>query len=336
MIDERQEELAALYVLDALEGRERLRFETQLAGDPELQRRVIDLRESAAGLAHAAAVPAPPELRQRILDGVGQPAIAATSSRATPNAKLNTLRTLFPWGVAACFAVIAVWFGQRATTAEGDLARQRSAAQLADLALRTARSLFDSERIVTQQQARDLTVQLTRRQNDLTDTLRLTTELTDKLADEIAAGRDKDERLAELTRRLAKAEGELAALAQRLRTGDGLANLKIATLRSMLSNSPEALAVVVWNPATQEGVFTMDKLPALPADQSYELWVIEAKADAKPVSAGVIAAGANDGGQVRFRPSAPVATPAKFAVSRERKDGAAAHAQPADVILISR
>jgi hypothetical protein len=60
MIDERHEELAALYALDLLEGAELTAFESALAHDAELRRLVASLRETSAALALAApTVPAP-------------------------------------------------------------------------------------------------------------------------------------------------------------------------------------------------------------------------------------------------------------------------------------
>ena len=50
MIDERHEELAALYALDLLEGAEKTSFEAALAGSPELQMLVRELREASTAL----------------------------------------------------------------------------------------------------------------------------------------------------------------------------------------------------------------------------------------------------------------------------------------------
>lgn len=111
-----------------------------------------------------------------------------------------------------------------------------------------------------------------------------------------------------------------------------LANCKISALASLLKDSPEAMAVAVWNPVKQEGVLAVDKMPPLAANQTLELWVIENKDNAKPVSAGVLqfAGGAP---RVVFKSTAPVGAVKAFAVSRERNDGARAHAQPGEVIL---
>ncbi|HEY1108323.1 MAG TPA: hypothetical protein VGE76_06815, partial [Opitutaceae bacterium] len=70
MIDEHQEELAALYAFDLLEGEERARFEAALAQDPQLQALVHELRETSAQLAHAQATPPPAALKDRVLASI--------------------------------------------------------------------------------------------------------------------------------------------------------------------------------------------------------------------------------------------------------------------------
>lgn len=111
-----------------------------------------------------------------------------------------------------------------------------------------------------------------------------------------------------------------------------LANLKIAALASLAKNTPEALAVAVWNPNRQEGVLALEKMPALQADQRLELWVVEDKADAKPVSAGVFDL-RGEAGRLPFKASMTVGTVKAFAISREKEDGVRFHAQPAEVLL---
>jgi anti-sigma-K factor RskA len=129
--------------------------------------------------------------------------------------------------------------------------------------------------------------------------------------DQIASARReltaRDQRVSDLTRQLA-AQGTLA-------------DYKIATLASLLGNSPQALAVAVWNPANQEGVLTVQKLPALAADQDYQLWVVDPQYPI-PVDGGVFRVDPATGeARLNFRPNLPVKTVAKFAVSLERKGG---------------
>ncbi|MEY3775793.1 MAG: hypothetical protein RLZZ129_2573 [Verrucomicrobiota bacterium] len=112
-----------------------------------------------------------------------------------------------------------------------------------------------------------------------------------------------------------------AALARQMEDQSDLDQLKIATLVSMLDDSPQAVAVAVWNPALQEGMLTVEKLPALAADRDYQLWVIDPQYPI-PVDGGVFTVDAGTGeARYRFKANKPVATVAKFAVSLERKGG---------------
>jgi anti-sigma-K factor RskA len=128
---------------------------------------------------------------------------------------------------------------------------------------------------------------------------------------------------------------QLADLQQQLKTNDDLSRLKIDKLVSLAGNSPEAHAIAVWDPARQEGVFTIEKLPAAATDQDYELWVIDAQKP-QPVSAGVFAIGADGVARVQFKTEQPIATAAKFAVSLEKKGGAPRNSGPqGKVVMIS-
>ena len=129
---------------------------------------------------------------------------------------------------------------------------------------------------------------------------------------------------------------QLAALDRQLKAEGDLANLKIATLTALAGNTPQALAVAVWNPTKQEGVFTVDKLPVAASDKDYELWVIDPKKP-HPVSGGVFTVGADGTSRVQFRTEEAVAAIAKFAVSLEKKGGAAPHGGPqGQVIMLSQ
>ena len=117
------------------------------------------------------------------------------------------------------------------------------------------------------------------------------------------------------------ATGQLAALERQLKTQGDLANLKIATLASLLGNSPQALAVAVWDPTREVGVLSVAKLPALAADQDYQLWLVDPQYPI-PVDGGVFTVDPATGdARVTFKANKPVKSVAKFAVSRERKGG---------------
>ncbi len=106
--------------------------------------------------------------------------------------------------------------------------------------------------------------------------------------------------------------------------------LKIARLVRLASDKSAAVAIAVWNPVKQEGLLQTEDLPALGADEDYQLWVIDPQNTKRPVSAGVFAAGAKS---LRFRPDEPVSAAAVFAVSRERKGGSTTAKGPQGAVI---
>jgi anti-sigma-K factor RskA len=106
-----------------------------------------------------------------------------------------------------------------------------------------------------------------------------------------------------------------------LRRQADVAELKVASLASLLGQSPEAQAIAVWNPLTQEGVLTVVNLPGLETGKDYQLWLIDPQYDI-PVDGGVFRVDPATGeARVTFRPGRPVAAVDKFAVSLERAGG---------------
>jgi anti-sigma-K factor RskA len=292
MIDERTEELAALHALDLLEGDEKAAFEARLAADSGLQAMVRDLRDPAAALAFAApAVAPPPELRARLLEKIGR---SAPREAGGDSAKLIPFRLplLIPWAAAAVFAFAAAWLGQSLLASREEAENLRTESRLAQLALRDAENRQAAERIILGQQ-------LTNASQQLADVNR---QLADARSQAAAASRD------------------VADLTKELQTQADLAQFKITTLASMLGNSSQALAVAVWNPARQEGVLTVQKLPQLARDQDYQLWVVDPKYQ-NPVNGGVFTVDADGVARFQFKPDQPITAVAAFAVTRERKGG---------------
>jgi len=289
MIDERTEELAALHALDLLEGEERAAFADRLIRDPDLQVLVRELRESANALACTAPLGAPdPDLKARLLQRIEKSHPAGNGARLLP----FRVPTWIPWAAAAGLAVLAAWLGQTllATRSEADALQVES--RLAELARREAENRLSAERIVLGQQVSDSSRQLAEARRQLADT-----------ANEILA-----------------ANQHAAEVSQQLKLQADLAQFKIATLSSMLGNSPQALAVAVWNPARQEGLLTVEKLPVLAKDQDYQLWVVDPKYK-DPVNGGVFSVDPDGVARVPFKPDQPITSAVKFAVTRERKGG---------------
>jgi anti-sigma-K factor RskA len=140
--------------------------------------------------------------------------------------------------------------------------------------------------------------------------------------------------LAQARKLLTDSTLKVAELTAKLKDEGDLAHFKISTLASMLGNSPEALAVAVWDPSRERGVLSVSKLPAAASEKDYQLWVIDRKY-AAPVSAGTFVVDPVTGeAHIVFRADKPVESIAKFAVSLERKGGSPTPLGP--IVLISQ
>ncbi len=351
MIDERHEELAALFALDLLEGAERTQFESAVAADPALAALVQSLRESSATLAHTApATEPPPALRARIL------ASAAAVSAEQPRAKIIPFPALIGWAAAACFAALAAILGVRYYSGQSEAESLRSRIATTELALKGAQNENDAAQIIARRQIDTLiqqaagssrqldaeqqratnaesrlaatALQLAAADKKAVDALQQLAQLTPRLD---AASRNTAEvrtQAEELGAALAAAQTHIASLQHDLQTQGDLANLKITALASLLKNSPQAIAVAVWNPAKQEGVLKVDKLPALAADKTYQLWVVDPQYP-NPVDGGVFTVDPQTGAQsVKFTGKQPIAAIAAYAVTMERKGGVEKSAGP--------
>ncbi len=112
---------------------------------------------------------------------------------------------------------------------------------------------------------------------------------------------------------------EIAKLEQR----DLLSRIRIAALQSQVDAYARTSAIVVWNPDQQNGVLQFERLPALPANQDYQMWVIDPK-QPQPVSAGLVPKSTDQERRVAFWPTKPVGGTPKFAVSIEPAGGSSA------------
>jgi hypothetical protein len=124
----------------------------------------------------------------------------------------------------------------------------------------------------------------------------------------------------DLTQRL-EAERILhsAYIAALQKSGD-LTNLKMVKLTATLATSPQAVATALWNPLSQSGLLLLEKLPALPADQDYQLWLTDA-AKTAPINSGIIPVDAAGTTPHAFRPDQSVTAATIFTLTREPKGG---------------
>jgi anti-sigma-K factor RskA len=306
MIDERHEELAALYALDLLEGAEKAAFETDLAASEELRALVRELRDASGQLAYTAPqMSPPPALKARLLDELDRRTAPAevAADRLVP----FVLPAWVPWTAAAAFAVIAGWLGQIYLAERAENLRLRDEASVASFELRTARNQLEASALLARRELSDAKQDLAARDEKIA--------ALNQRVDALAGA------TADIGRQLGEAKELVTALRQRLKDEHDIAQLKIATLASLAGNTPQAQAVAVWDPLKQEGVLQVEKLPALAADKDYQLWVIDPQYP-NPVDGGVFQVDPATGeARVAFHPDKPVRTAAKFAVSLERKGG---------------
>ncbi len=310
MIDELHEELASLYVLGLLEGDELASFQAELAHDSALQALVRDLTESTARLAYSVPGSPSPALKARLLDQIDTAARWRAERKIVP----FSVPAWLPWAAAACLAISCAWLGQLYLASRSENALLRDQQTLAEFELSSARNQLKAERLIAQHEVSSATGQLAavdqnlkRAQQDADDA-----NLQLASAQKLIAARDLQ--LAQNSERVAELEAKAAH-------DTDLANFKISTLASLLGNSPQALAVAVWNPARQEGVLRVEKLPALAADKDYQLWLVDPQYPI-PVDGGVFTVDPATGeARVTFKADKPIKSLAKFAVSLERKGG---------------
>jgi anti-sigma-K factor RskA len=114
MIDERTEEVAALYALGSLSVEESRRFEEQLRGDADLQALVRDLQDTAAHLAQS--VPQhepPPHVWERLAHAMREKSASEQPARGLP--------AWLPWALAAGLAIAVSLLALERTQMRRDL-----------------------------------------------------------------------------------------------------------------------------------------------------------------------------------------------------------------------
>jgi anti-sigma-K factor RskA len=330
MKDERHQDLAALYALDLRDGDELRRFEAELARDPELRQLIRTWRETSAALAHTAPAACPPAgLKERIFASIEHRLDSATApERQVIRPPVATFRAFMPWAVAASFAMLATWFAARFMTAEAALGVLQDEARITAVALKSQHLAAERDRLLTGSHLSDLTGQLDARGVKLGEAERQLASLRTQLGDRERAVVALEQRIdalagasAEVGRQLGEAYQQVAQLARELKARGEVAELKITALASLLGNSPEAKAIAVWDPLKQEGMLQVDKLPALAANEDYQLWVVDPQYP-DPVDGGVFTVDAGTGtARVQFHARQSVRAINAFAVTRERKGG---------------
>ena len=326
MSDERREAQASLYALDALAGEERREFEAALRGDLELQVLVAELRGTASAFVAALPrVPPPPALKGKIfaaLNGRKAPAVIAPDAEAAPG-----WLTWLPWAMAACFAILCIvlisignTLRQQAFTLRDQL-EQRSG-EASDVQRQLDLLQQQTVQQTTNYQQRLVTIEreVTKRLETLA---RQTAALTNQLQQQNVEMRTQLARSLDQTQQLFQDKKALEEALAGVTSGnqDGFATFQAALLRPTPESAPNSIAASVWSPQDQRGVLLIESLPALPAAQAYQLWILDPKTPS-PISAGVLPPSTTGSFRYPFAPSTRVETAERFAISIERKGGA--------------
>jgi anti-sigma-K factor RskA len=100
---------------------------------------------------------------------------------------------------------------------------------------------------------------------------------------------------------------------------DNLAEVRVATLTSMIKDAPNSVASVAWDGEKQRGILKVSNMPALSDDQDYQLWVVDPDYE-HPVNGGVFQVEKGTA-RAEFAPDQHVTQATKFAISIEKKGG---------------
>jgi len=115
-------------------------------------------------------------------------------------------------------------------------------------------------------------------------------------------------------------------LITQLREQGDLGRLSVATLTAPAtafdSAQGSSRALILWSPDRQEGLLIATQLPALPADQDYQLWLTDPAAPDAPLNAGVIVPDpATPEIRIPFKLDHPVKEAPTARITREPKGG---------------
>lgn len=124
----------------------------------------------------------------------------------------------------------------------------------------------------------------------------------------------------QLTERTIVAEKLIADLRAELRRPERLSRLEIVSLSSLLGNTPDAKAVAVWDSEQQSGLITVEKLPAVAAEQDYQIWIVDPQYPS-PVRGGVFKPDSTGHAVLNFKVDQPIKKADAFAISLEKKGG---------------
>lgn len=163
MISERHEEQAALRALGLLEGAERITFETEVTGDPQLRSLARSLEHTAACLALTAPPRTPPAaLKERILAACTAP--GHTDTTPAPQAPVVSfpVSRFIPWAAAAILTLTTAWLATQNLSLRAANDTLRTQQRLAEVAYATAQNQLSERSFLAETLINDLGSRLQR------------------------------------------------------------------------------------------------------------------------------------------------------------------------------
>ena len=295
------QELAALWALDLLDPVEAQSFHAAMMASPELLTHALSLQDAWAALALSLLPQVPP-----------------SHLKAKTMAALSvTRRFLNPSHRPAAISKPSIRSTRKPSVASNGLSPLRALPWVAAVAMGGVAMLTYRESRQDRLRMSQLETQLQRR------------------AGELHAARSQvattATQLAVANRAVAEAQLEQEALLDQ----NSMNKMEIASLLSTLEAYKEGVAVVLWNPETQEGVLKLERMPLIPADKDYQLWVIDTDKET-PVDAGVVKINATGVAKINFKPQEPVTGAGSFALSLENKYGSTSQTGPQGPVVMMK
>jgi len=124
----------------------------------------------------------------------------------------------------------------------------------------------------------------------------------------------------QLDERTLLAERMITDLGGQLRHRESLTRLKIATLSPLPRNIPDAQAIAVWDPETQNGLLAVEGLPAIADGQDYQIWIVDAE-QATPLAGTVFKPDVTGKAKFVFTGNSPAPSVTGFVISLEKAHG---------------
>lgn len=305
------EDLIALYALNALDADDRAMVERRLATDARARAVLDEMRETVGALHASAGTPEPPaRVKARLLARVD----ADLASRGLPARQESTWerikRVLLPLSLAVTAAslVLAIGLGAWAGSLQGQLAQMsaqfaQTQGQLAEVQGQLAQAQPELA------QARQ---QLAQVQRDLADTQGRLTAAQGELV-------QTEQQLAQAREELAQAQAQIAQARQEMALLQ-LPGLQFVSL-PLAENAPDRAQFNFFkSPNNATALLTVSGLQSLPADQTYQFWLLR---DGQSVPAGTFNVDADGAGRLVVQSSEPIGAFDQAGITIEPAGGSA-------------